>query len=91
MVTLMTWETSGGKKGRCNATCHNAKHDKCACMCGGKFHGSARQEGGVQQALDEHWDEVIGDAARKAEQIGITLETERWGKNRQKPLPLEAR
>ena len=26
---------------RCDATCHNAKHPKCGCICGGKFHGAA--------------------------------------------------
>ena len=28
MTTVMTWETSGGKKGRCDARCHNAVHPK---------------------------------------------------------------
>jgi hypothetical protein len=25
---------------RCDKRCHNAKHDKCRCWCGGTFHGS---------------------------------------------------
>jgi hypothetical protein len=29
----------------CNATCHNARKPKCDCICGGRYHGSAR--GGV--------------------------------------------
>jgi len=41
MTTYMTWESSGGKKGRCDAKCHNAKKPKCRCMCGGSLHGSS--------------------------------------------------
>jgi len=26
---------------RCDARCHRAKSKRCACWCGGKFHGSA--------------------------------------------------
>jgi len=41
MTTYMTWETAGGKKGRCDAKCHNARGQKCRCMCRGNLHGSA--------------------------------------------------
>jgi len=27
----------------CDARCHNAKHEKCTCWCGGRFHGKANQ------------------------------------------------
>ncbi len=37
MVTVMTWATSGGSKGRCDGRCHKAKYSKCACVCGGGF------------------------------------------------------
>ena len=41
MVTLM--KAVGGKKvRRCNGRCHDAKHDKCTCICGGKNHGAGR-------------------------------------------------
>ena len=42
MVTLISWETSGGQKGRCDARCHNAKGAKCTCCCGGHYHGAGR-------------------------------------------------
>lgn len=40
MTTFMTWGTSSGKKGRCDARCHNAKGKKCKCACGGLMHGA---------------------------------------------------
>ncbi len=89
MATIMSWGNSEGAKGRCDAKCHGAKHDKCTCMCGGRFHGSARQPGGVGQALEDYWEDMVSEATKKAESRGLKLETERWGKNRQKTLPLE--
>jgi len=55
MTTYMTWETSGGKKGRCDPKCHNAKKPKCRCMCGGIMHGQAvgKTEQGWQQYKQE--------------------------------------
>ncbi len=89
MATIMSWGNNEGTKGRCDGRCHSAKHPKCKCMCGGKFHGSAHQPGGVRQALEDYWDDVVSEAAKKAEEQGLILETERWGKNRQKALPME--
>ena len=50
----------GSRVRRCDSRCHNAKGTRCACWCGGAFHGSAgaanRQalvEGGVE-ILEEH-------------------------------------
>lgn len=57
MSTFMTWETSGGKKGRCDARCHNAKRPKCRCMCGGDLHGKAR--GITPREFEDFKDEVI--------------------------------
>jgi len=30
-----------GRVRRCDSRCHNAKGTRCACWCGGAFHGSA--------------------------------------------------
>ena len=38
---MSTIITSADGKRRCDGTCHSAKHAKCACICGGKFHGAA--------------------------------------------------
>jgi len=39
MTTLISWQDGGGSKGRCDARCHNAKRQKCECICGGRNHG----------------------------------------------------
>jgi hypothetical protein len=39
MATLIAVYNSDGCVGRCDATCYNAKHKKCTCICGGKNHG----------------------------------------------------
>ena len=86
MATIMSWGNSSGAKGRCDASCHNAKYPKCVCMCGGKMHSSANRAGGVEQAVKEHWEEILDEAEKKAEEEGLELETERWTKNRQRIL-----
>ncbi len=86
MATIMSWRSSGGSRGRCDASCHNAKHPKCVCCCGGRFHGSANQPGGVEQAVRHYWDDVLNETEKKAKEEGLELETERWTKNRQRIL-----
>ena len=39
MTTLISWSTSGGEKGRCDAKCYNATGPYCDCICGGSNHG----------------------------------------------------
>lgn len=74
MATLMQWGNSEGVKGRCDAKCHNAKEPKCECMCGGRFHGKAREPGGLEKAVKEFWEEVVERAKERAEGEGIQLE-----------------
>ncbi len=74
MATLMTWGDSEGIKGRCDAKCHHATTPKCECMCGGRFHGKARQPGGLEEAVEEFWDEVLFNALERAEREGLQLE-----------------
>ncbi len=50
MTTLITTFTSGGCIRRCDATCHNAQHSTCACICGGMNHG----KGSKQAAINTH-------------------------------------
>jgi hypothetical protein len=93
MTTVMTWKTSGGSKGRCDAKCHNAKHDKCHCMCGGKYHGANNRPGGVEQAVKDTWDFEIKYVEDQAKAEGIALNTSRLkkmlGLERQADLPIE--
>lgn len=59
MTTIITAQTGSGKKRTCNGTCHAAKKDKCTCICGGRFHGSSHRAGGVNQAVEDFWDEAL--------------------------------
>jgi hypothetical protein len=39
MSTLIRVYDSEGLVGHCDASCYNAKHPDCTCICGGKNHG----------------------------------------------------
>lgn len=55
----MTWGTLEGERGRCDARRHEAEHPTCICMCGGPFHGSARD--GTSSAGIDRGSAVRGD------------------------------
>ncbi len=74
MATVMTWETSGGSKGRCDDKCHSAKEPKCVCMCGGRYHGVANKPGGLDQARKEFGEEILKDAERRAREGNLQLQ-----------------
>lgn len=59
MVTLISWATSGGETGRCDAKCYNAAEDECDCCCGGMNHAAGREQA-EQNTLDmaERWIEA---------------------------------
>ena len=59
MSTIITAQSGSGKRRSCNGTCHSAKKEKCTCICGGRFHGAAHRAGGVQQAVEDYWDEAL--------------------------------
>jgi hypothetical protein len=39
MATLMSYHSSAGNEGRCDAKCYDADHPGCDCICGGANHG----------------------------------------------------
>ncbi|MCA9875472.1 MAG: hypothetical protein KC441_17500 [Anaerolineales bacterium] len=55
MTTLISYQSSSGEKGRCDAKCYNAKNENCTCICGGKNHGA-----GLDQAI-ENTREMVED------------------------------
>ena len=60
MATIMAQygaERGGVKGRRCDATCHRAKKPRCACICGGRYHGKGSSEA-AQQQLTKDW---LGD------------------------------
>ncbi len=51
MATLIVEESSGGRRRRCNATCHGARGKQCLCICGGRYHGMGHTPGALDQAV----------------------------------------
>ena len=60
MTTLISWGTGGGRKGRCDARCHNAKRPKCKCCCGGHYHGAAR-DGTLSKKVEQFQEAILRD------------------------------
>lgn len=50
-MVIMTQGDSDGTR-RCDGTCHKAKKPKCACICGGRYHGHGEM---AQALLTEDW------------------------------------
>ena len=72
MVTLISWATGGGSKGRCDARCHNAKGIKCHCCCGGHYHGAARN-GTLTQKVDEMQAVLVSELEAQGKKVTAQL------------------
>lgn len=79
MATLISWQSSGGSKGRCDAKCYDAANETCNCICGGKNHGAgrARAEKNTRE-LAESWMEAMS-AQRPGETIGFDVPLQQRG------------
>ena len=44
MTTLISYQSSGGDQGRCDAKCYDAREPDCDCICGGRNHGAGREQ-----------------------------------------------
>lgn len=73
MSTLISWGNSEGTKGRCDAKCHGAKDPKCACMCGGRYHGKGVDSPALFEAVKDYGHEVLEAANAKAKELGLEL------------------
>lgn len=73
ITVVMEQIGSDGRRRQCNASCHNAKKPICRCICGGKFHGSARN-GTFEQKVDEFRQEMLDEATRETP----VVVTESW-------------
>lgn len=47
MTTLISYVSSSGEQGRCDAKCYDAAEPRCSCICGGANHGV-----GLNQAIN---------------------------------------
>lgn len=53
----MSQTTSSGSR-HCDAKCHNAEHPECNCVCGGRYHGAARN-GSLETLIKERREELL--------------------------------
>jgi hypothetical protein len=44
MTTLISYQSSGGDQGRCDAKCYDAQEPDCDCICSGRNHGAGKQQ-----------------------------------------------
>ena len=58
-MTLISAYNSGRCMGRCDANCHDAKEGKCACVCGGVFHGKGSDTPELRQVIEAQAREVL--------------------------------
>jgi hypothetical protein len=73
MASLMFWANIEGIKRRCDDKCHSAEHPRCACICGGGYHGASKQPGGVKQVQREQGKEIFERACALAKERAFTL------------------
>ena len=80
-MTTMQWGNSSGTMGRCDAKCHGAILPTCQCMCGGRYHGSALQPGGVKQAVSDFGVEVLEQAESPTRVAGTAADGLQMGRS----------
>ena len=44
LTTLISYRSSGGDQGRCDAKCYDAQEPDCDRICGGRNHGAGKQQ-----------------------------------------------
>lgn len=61
MATLISYQSSGGEQGRCDAKCYDAQHPGCECICNGMNHGAGGEAATENtRELAEGWIEQSG-------------------------------
>ncbi len=58
-MTLISFVTGAGTRRRCDATCHNALKPKCACVCGGAYHGKRAGSPELNAEIIAHGAETV--------------------------------
>ena len=68
VTTLISWASSGGASGRCDAKCYDADSPPavCTCICGGANHGA-----GEARAIENTSRQAEGMIARYAGMPGL--------------------
>jgi hypothetical protein len=56
MTTMLTWTSSSGRRGRCDASCYDARKPHCDCICSGANHGAGHNQAVENtERLAESW------------------------------------
>ena len=66
MATLIEWGNSAGETGRCDARCHEAEQPQCDCICGGYYHGAAR-DGSLEEKVKERGNALLDELVGRGE------------------------
>lgn len=79
MATIMTAGNSQGTR-RCDASCHTARKPKCACICGGRYHGTGSSEKSqdllTRDWLGEDWEKMRDELGAKGFEAAVTTAIE---------------
>ena len=76
MATLISYQSSDGSRGRCDARCYNAKHPRCKCICGGVNHGVGLRQAVLNTAtMAEEWLEKYEDGQINRELVSDFTKT----------------
>lgn len=71
MATVITFSTSDGIKGRCDAKCHYAREPECDCICGGMNHGCALKGKDPNEPITEA---LMKALEQKAQEENLTIQ-----------------
>ena len=78
MATLISYQSSDGSRGRCDARCYNAKHPRCKCICGGVNHGVGLRQAVLNTAtMAEEWLEKYEDGQINRELVSEFIAIEK--------------
>jgi len=72
--------TSADCTRRCDATCHQARHPKCGCICQGRFHGASVNPAKKKERAEIE-EIVLKKGRRKAEEKPLPENTEQQTMN----------
>ena len=74
-TTLISYQSSGGEQGRCDAKCYDAWGPECHCICQGANHGIGRQAAiDNTRELAQSWIEQARAAGQDVTTIELALE-----------------
>jgi hypothetical protein len=76
MVTLISYSSSGGEEGRCDAKCYLAGHPDCGCICGGINHGKGLEQAAENtRKLGRSWVDAARARGEDVTDVMFALET----------------